>query len=79
MRTEFTKISTEKDSLLLRNAELSQKCDLLKRSGEEEKSSLERELRGKDAAIAGLEQSIHDLQVQVNEQKAKVSSASKYM
>ena len=63
---------SEKDSLLLRNAELSQKFESLKRSVQQEKQELQQELKGKDAAVAGLEQSINDLQSQINEQHSKV-------
>ena len=68
----FFSIIAEKDSLLLRNAELSQKCESLKRSAEDDKRDLERDLNGKEAAIAGLEQSIHNLQSQITEQQSKV-------
>ena len=65
----------EKDSLLLRNAELSQKCESLKRAAEEDRRDLERDLNGKSAAIAGLEQSIHELQSQVSEHQSKVRNS----
>ena len=69
----------EKDSLLLRNAELSQKCESLKRAAEEDRRDLERDLNGKSAAIAGLEQSKHELQSQVNEQQSKVGSDLQFL
>ena len=51
----------EKNDLLLRNAELSQTFEAFKRDTADAQSDLVQQVKDKDNAIAGLEQSLEDI------------------
>ena len=72
----FYRSPTEKDNLLIRNAELFQKLEAYKRDISESDDSYRVELQGKETAIAGLEQSLQDLTTELNTQKQRVKSDS---
>lgn len=58
----------------MRNAELRQQVESAKKRGTEMSFDLEREVKDKDNAIAGLEQALQDVQLELQDHKRKVSS-----
>ena len=64
----------EKDTLLLRNAELSQKFESYKKESADDKVELKKTMKSQETAISGLEQSVQDMQEEITQQQQKVSN-----
>ena len=66
-------LGLEKDTLLLRNAELSQKFEGYKRDSADHMVELRSTIKSQQTAISGLEQSIQDMQEEITQQDQKVT------
>lgn len=68
---------TERDELMVRNAQLRQDLDTERRSNKCRRDDLEAELQQRNNAVAGLEQVLEEMQVEVAQHKRRVSCSSR--
>ena len=76
MTSSLTAVVTEKDELLLRNAQLSQDVESLKRRHNDAQQDLSTELQQKNNSIAGLEQVLQEMTSELSAAKHRVGIRS---